>query len=180
MGVVDKMERLVADLLKGLNLPKLPVVARKWIGNNLWWIALVIAILSGINALMVLATLPGSLATIAIFSAFSVFAGWVALSSIISAIFSGATAAVLGMAVKPLQLKQLKGWKLFFTAWLIGVLSALVSVVLGLLSLNIIGAIVTLIFSTIWIAIYVYVLFEVRPEFAHVSKSEGVKGKKTT
>lgn len=177
MGIVDKSEKLVADILKSLKLPKLPVIVRKWLGDNLWWIALALAILSGIGALMGLTTLLGSLAALAVSSVFAVFVGWAVISSAISVIFSAAGAAVLGAAVKPLQLKQRQGWALFFVSWVLGALSTALSVIFGILSLNIIGAMATLIFGALWLGVYAYALFEVRSEFAHVEKSAGVKGK---
>ncbi len=180
MEWVAKLEKKAEAWIGSLKLPKLPATARRWIGENVWWVAAVLAILSGIGVLFALSGIFSGLAAMtALPGSWVVGAvtGWVVLSSVVSLVFTLADAVLLGMAVNPLQQKQRKGWDLLFIVLLVGALSIAVNALVSILTLNPLALIGGIVFGVLWLAIFAYILFEIRPEFAHVSKSAGVKAK---
>ena len=178
--IMESLGKLEKTLLKWIqNVPHLPEVARKWLGDNMWWIALVGAILTAIGILFSIIGLIGAVSIIgtvaASYYAASTFTSWAIVTGLVGLAFSVAQGVLLATAVKPLQLKQKKGWVLLFATWLVGVLSVVVS---SILSLNPLGFILGILFGAIWIAISGYLLFEIHGQFAHVEKSKGVKAAK--
>lgn len=177
MEPLGKIEKKILTWTK--DIPQLPLSARKWLGENIWWIVLIVAIISGISAL---ALLNGTLNLISVlgtvgasFYAVATVTSWGITVNFINLAFIIGVTILLAVAVKPLQLKQKKGWVLLFAAWLLAIVSAVVS---ALLSFNIFNFIIDIIFAAIWVAISGYFIFEVHGQFAHVQKSKGVKAKK--
>lgn len=182
MEFVNMLEKRVEEILNKMKLPALPAVIRSWLGQNIWWIAAVFAVLSAFGVLFALGGILTSLAAMSALPGSWVVGavvGWGIVTGIVSLIFSAVDATLLGLAVNPLQLKQKKGWTLLFIVWLVGALSIAVSILLGILALNPFAVIGTVIFGALSLAISGYVLFEIRREFAHVEKSAGVKKTKT-
>lgn len=179
MDLLSKLERTVLGWLK--NVPHLPEVARRWIGDNIWWITLVGAILSGIGVLVGLigvigvASLVGTVA--ASYYATATFTAWAIILGLVGLAFSVIDTVLLAMAVNPLRAKQKKGWVLLFTVWLVGVVAVVVN---SILSLNVLGFITGILFGAIWIAISGYFLFEIHGQFAHTERSKGVREAKVT
>ena len=177
MEALSKLERTVAEWFK--NVPHLPANARKWLGDNVWWIALIGAILSGIGILALLGSLISAVSTfgspIVSYYATPTFLGWIIVTTSVALFFMAIEALLIAAAVAPLKEKQKKGWVLLFASWLVGVVYAVVTTILTLNVLTIIG---NLIFSAVWVAISGYFLFELHGQFAHVEKSKGVKEKK--
>lgn len=174
MDFLSKLERTVLRWLK--DVPHLPEVARRWIGNNIWWITLIGAILSAIG---VIGGLIGVLGVASVLGTAAIsyypnaaFITWAIVLGIVALVFSIIDAVLLALAVSPLKAKQKKGWVLLFAVWLVGVISVVVN---SILSLNVIGVITGLLFGAIWIAISGYFLFEIHGQFAHTEKSKGVK-----
>lgn len=174
MELLHKLEKQILQWIK--DIPHLPASAQKWLGDNLWWIVLIGAILTGISALftfvsvMSFASISSSL--VASYYPVASFTSWALVTSLVSLAFTVAQAVLLAVAVKPLQLKQKKGWVLLFVTWLLSAVSMVVS---AILTLNPFGFIVGLIFGAIGLAITGYFLFETHNQFAHVEKSRGVK-----
>lgn len=174
MDIITKLENLVLRWVKGL--PHLPQPAQKWLATNVWWIALIGAILTGISLLFTLGTLFTAISIIgsvaASYYAASSFTTWTIVTALVSIAFSIGQGLLLAVAVQPLKALQKKGWVLLFLSWLLGVVAMVVSAVL---TLNPFSFIFGLIFGAVWVAISGYFLFEIHGQFAHVSKSTGVK-----
>lgn len=177
MKFISQLERTVLGWLK--NVPHLPQSARQWIADNVWWVAVIGAVLSGLGALGLLLGVSESLSALnnpyVAYYASATFVTWVIIKSIVSMIFIAATCILLAVAITPLKEKQKKGWVLLFAAWLLAALSVVVS---AILTLNPFGLITNLIFGSLWVALLGYFLFEIHGQFAHTERSKGVKSKK--
>ncbi len=176
MDVLLKLERMVQGWLKGL--PHLPVGVRQWLGSNIWWIAAIGAVLSGLAAFTLMISLFTNLSALTTpfvsYYASPTFVTWVIIKTIITLVFTVLECVLLAMAITPLKEKQKKGWVLMFAVLLLGVLSAVVS---AFLTLSVFSFIISIIFSAIWLAVSAYLLFEIHGEFAHVEHSKGTKRK---
>lgn len=166
METVSSLEKTIAGWYK--DLPHLPVEFRKWLGTNVWWIMLIIVILSvlalfpilaglllvfglsgaAIGAAGVYGAVGGGLVGVAIFSALVAVAGLIV------------TVVVMGLAVTPLKEKKKKGWTLLFIILLV---SAAFGVVGNLITYNLFGVI----WALLWAGVEGYFLFEIRSEFGH-------------
>lgn len=174
MEFLGKLERKVLGWFK--NVPHLPAAGQKWLGDNIWWVALVLAILTGIG---VLASLLGLFALISLtgtaaatYYATSTITSWAIVTSLVSLAFSVLEGILLAVSVQPLKAKQKKGWVLLFAVWLLGILAVFVNAVL---TLSVFGFIFGILFGAIWVAVTGYFLFEIHNQFAHVERSRGVK-----
>lgn len=176
MELLHKLERTILGWVK--DVPHLPVGARKWLADNIWWIVAIGAVLSGISVLVLLSELFSYLSTLSSpiisYYASATFVGWLVVITSVSLAFAIIECLLLAFAVTPLKEKQKKGWVLLFDAWLFGVLSVLV---VAVSTLNIFSFLGNIIFGAVWIAITGYFLFEIHGQFAHVERSKGVKKK---
>jgi uncharacterized membrane protein YhaH (DUF805 family) len=169
MEFISKLEKLVLGWAK--NVPHLPAAGQKWLGANVWWIALIGAIISGIATLISLgaiATLVGTLSAPS--NAYYVASDYTSLAimtAIVSLVFLVANGVLLALAVKPLQNMQKKGWVLLFLTLLVQVVSVLVRAVL---TFSIVGFIVGIIFGAVGLAITAYFLSEIHGQFSHRAK----------
>lgn len=177
---MEHMSKLERKILKWVaSLPHLPEVARKWLGDNVWWIVLVgvvlsvIAILIGLNNVFITLTIMNSVAMMYLTS--TTVNSWVIITAIIGIVFIALKTVLMGFAIKPLQNKQKKGWVLLFATWLLGIVDVVVGAVL---SLGVFSFIMGILFGAIGIAVTGYFLFEIHGQFAHVQKSAGVKADK--
>ena len=174
MEALKKLENTIIGWLT--KVPNLPESVRKWLGDNIWWIAIVGAILIGLAVTIQLTSLMGAIAILgsvgATYYASATFTSYAITTGFISLFFSVLTAVLLIIAVKPLQSKEKKGWVILFAVWLLNILTTVVS---AALTLNPVFFITTILFNAIWIAISGYLLFEMHSQFAHVEKSRGVK-----
>lgn len=174
MEFLGKIEKVIAGWLRGV--PHLPESARNWLGTNVWWIVLVGAILSaiavvvGLVAVLGMVTLIGSVAST--YYAATTFTAWALVTGLVGLAFSVFQVVLLAMAIKPLQLKQKKGWVILFATWLVGAVGVVVS---SILSLNAISFVTGILFGAIWLAISGYFIFEIHSQFGQVEKSRGVK-----
>lgn len=176
MELLTKLEHTVAGWLK--EVPHLPNAIPQWLGNNLWWIALVGAIVSGLGAFGLVIGLFSSLSVLAspfvAYYASSTFVVVGIIRTIISLIFVVLTSVLLAMAVTPLKEKQKKGWVLLFVAWLVNAASVVIG---AIVTLNPFSFLTSIIFGALWILVELYFIYEVRGQFAHVEKSKGVSKK---
>lgn len=174
MELINKLEATVAGWVK--NVPHLPVAGQKWLAQNVWWIALIGAIASGVAALFSLTAAFGALAIIGSASSIYYVSSTALTMSIVSGFVSLAflilEGIVLAVAVKPLRALQKKGWVLLFLTLLINLAS---SVVTAVLSFSVGGFIVGLIFGALWSAVGAYFIFEIRGQFAHTTKAAAKK-----
>jgi len=174
MELISKLEKIVLGWAK--DVPHLPIAARKWLGTNVWWIVLVGAILTGISVLVSLAGLFRAIDLLgSVSSLYYVGTGYaegLVVDAAITLVFSAIVAVLMGLAVKPLQLKQLKGWRMLFLILLVEALSVLVNAVVGF---SFFGFIFTLIFGAIGLAIGAYFVTEIREEFGVTAKKTAPK-----
>ena len=174
MELINKLEKTVEGWLKPL--PSLPKNVQKWLAENVWWLALISAILTGISILLSL----GAIATYASYSAgidaaysiglASYAPGWI-ISVVTSLIFSVITVLLTAMAINPLKSLNHKGWKLLFVIYLINALNAVVNAVL---SFNVFSFIFGIIFGAIGLAIGGYFLFQIKSYFGSHAKAKHV------
>ncbi len=169
---MDTLVKLEKRILSWFNtVPHLPESVRKWLGDNLWWIAVIGLVISAIGAVSVLfTTLLSSAASVAY--VLPTFAAWQLITGMVLLGYLVIECILLGLAIKPLQSKQKKGWVLLYLLWLVGILFVVVQAVL---TLNPFLFILQVLFGAIWVAISGYFLFEVHGQFGHVIKSPGVK-----
>lgn len=179
--IVGKAEGYIEKLLRPV-APKLPAKASDWLADNIWWIALIGAIISGLGVLVAINGLWASLALLGAVSgtaygyAVAGITTWTLVVSAVSLAFLAVQGVLLGIAVKPLQAKQPKGWHLVFLTLLVGGVSTIISAVLAFG----IGAIFSLIVSAAFFLVGAYFLFEIRGYFIKTAKPAVKKATKKT
>jgi len=170
MDLITKLENKVLRWAR--SLPHLPASNRKWLGINIWWLVLIVAIFSGLGlltslyGLLVGATVNGNSDIAYLTGGYS---SLVMMSAVISIVFIAANLLLLALAIKPLKAMEKKGWVLVFMALLVQVLAVVVDAVL---SFNILTFILSLIYGAMVTAISLYFLFEIHGEFAHKPKAK--------
>lgn len=174
MEYITKLEKRVLSWFK--TIPGLPINGQKWLAENVWWIALVLAILTGLAILQSINSIVTLLAVLnTVVGSYYVSSAGTTLSivnNIVDIFFMVISGLLLAVAVKPLKAKQKMGWVLLFGSWLVSALSVFAGAVL---SFSILGFILSILFGAVWIVISGYFLFEIHGQFAHVERSTGVK-----
>lgn len=177
MKLLTKLEHYILRIIR--DLPHLPIGVRKWVSENIWWVAIVIAILSTLSAVLSLFAVLGlltALSTVAgTYYAASTFVAWGVVTALVSFVFAAVQAGLLFMAVNPLKERNKKGWVLLFAAWLLGIISTVVS---AILTLNPFGFITSLLFGALFAAIWGYILFEIHSQFNHTLHTKAAHTKK--
>lgn len=174
---MHRLVKLEKQVLKWLeNIPHLPLITRKWLAENSWWIVVIGTFVAGSIALMNLFGFFGYLLTLGTipqgFYASTTFVTLGIITTSISFVFSGLVTLLFGFAVTPLKARQKKGWVLIFAAWLVSFIGLLIS---AMLTLSPFSFIMSFIFSVIFTAVWGYFLFEIHSQFAHVETSKGSK-----
>jgi hypothetical protein len=159
METISKLEVTIASWYKGL--PHLPEGARKWIANNVWWLVLIGVILSLMVLIPAFSVLFFSNAVITAYGAPSDYYGAAFIPALLSLIILVADLVLSILAISPLKAQHKRGWTLLFMTMLLGVLSA----VLSLLASQQFGSFISGIIGT---AIGGYFLFEIRDRFSLV------------
>ncbi|RYX78700.1 hypothetical protein EON76_03210 [bacterium] len=166
METVNKLEIMIAGWFK--DLPHLPVAFHKWLATNVWWIAIIGAVLSATALLFILFVL--ALLTIGLSIGGSALAGVlggvvgatvggiISIAVIVSVTLLVAEMVLLGMSVSPLKAMAKHGWSLLFIILLLNVVA---NVVTNILVLNIFALLVGL----FWAGVGGYFLFEIREYF---------------
>jgi hypothetical protein len=181
MEFITKLEKKVLGWVKGV--PHLPVEGQKWLAENMWWMVLVLAIISGVNFLYTLAALVTQIDLIgSASSSYYISSSFTSLSIVnlvIKLLLVGITGLLLALAVKPLQVRSKKGWVLLFIILLV---EALWVVVHAALSLNFSGFIVSMLFGVVGgeigaivLLVCAYFVFEVHSQFGHSVKATAKK-----
>lgn len=174
MELITKLEKTVTGWLRPL--PNLPKSGQKWLAENVWWLALISAILTGISILMSL----GAIATYSSYSSSLVSYNYIALASygsnwmigaVVTLIFSALVVFLTGLAVSPLRAMKQRGWQLLFAIYLV---SAIEVVVNAILSFSVIGFIFGIIFGAIGLAIAGYFLLQIKSYFASTAKAKHI------
>jgi hypothetical protein len=171
MNSTKKLEAMAEGWLK--NAPHLPLNGQKWLAQNVWWIALIGAISTGLGLIFGIFALIALLAppVYVYYVPLVIVSGWAIASAVIALVFYIIHGLLLAFSVKPLKDMQKKGWVLLFIALLAQVLNVVIMALLNLFSVNIAGFFFSLIFSAIGIVIGAYFLFEIRSQFAHTTKT---------
>jgi hypothetical protein len=149
------------------SVPHLPKNGQRWLAENVWWIALVGAIMSAVSVLVLLNSLRYLISPVSYYGYVltSSYTGWAIFTTIVSLVFVIITGLLLAFAVKPLRAVEKKGWTLLFMVSLVEAVNIVLNAVL---SLSIFGFIIEVIFGAIGVAIGLYFLFEIRDHFAHI------------
>jgi len=169
MQFVNKLEKTIEGWLKPA--PHLPEDWRKWLSNNVWWLALigvVLSVLSAASAFYTALFTNNYLNYInSFYKAYGIespsYGSWgLNMSMYMLVMYIGIVvgAIIMGMAIKHLKSKQEKGWDLMFLAMLVAAAAQLISVLFNLS--NLIGGILS---TAIGLAIGSYFLFEIKPYF---------------
>ncbi len=174
MEIVRKLEDSIAKMMA--SMPHLPAGGRKWLGENVWWIVLVGASLGALSIIVGLVNLMNTITMVNAFSAYvpvgSYGIGWAITTAVVGMIFSAMQIVVLALAIKPLKEGKRSGWNLLFMATLV---AAVAAVVAGVLTLNVLSFILTILFSAIFLGISLYFTFEIREHFAGTAKPAAEK-----
>lgn len=169
MELLHKVEHIIHGWSKGT--PDLPPAGRRWLGENAWWIVLVVAIITTLAFLMNLSSLFRQISLLSApsntYYVTSDFTSVAIFNTTVSLVIVGITAVLLWFAVKPLQSKQKKGWALLFFTLLIEALAVLVTAVF---TFSFVGFIITILFGAIGLAIGAYFIFEIHGEFGHTTR----------
>jgi len=159
---MKELENKLNDMLVTKAPVQLPESARKWIATYAWIFALVGFVLG------VFAFLP-LLAGLGIISSFGVAYGsgrfivlaWLSLAAM------AAYLVVLGMATPQLKAKKPRGWDLIYFA----TLAYFVYGVIYALSYISVGAIMSLIWNSLWFVVSLYFIFQIRSQFKGGAKA---------
>jgi len=163
---IDTIERTLGGWYK--NAPHLPRTIRQWLADNIWWLALIGAVVSILGLLVVVPMLIGviTLSTNVPTNAAQLYSstypetygGLTWLSLFLSLIGYIVTTILLAASISPLKHKHKQGWELLLWSYLI---NFILNVISALVVLNI----PSLVMSIISAAIAGYLLFEIRSFF---------------
>lgn len=168
MNTLQTLESKIDQLYS--HVPQLPLGGKRWLGNNIWWIVLIFAIFGVFGTLQTAGSLVAALlrknhTDIYLNTATSLSP----ITLIISLISSITTTTLYFVALSPLMNKRKRGWNLVFYAQLFDIVVSVVTLVLTVISgssafitiIVVLGFIVGLVIEAIWL----YFLFQARPEF---------------
>jgi hypothetical protein len=157
LSLETRLEKVYAKV------PPLSESTRRWLGINAWWIVLVIVIISSLvtlNALRYLSSLS-NLYTYQ-YSYNEVSPTTIVVATIVEFVFSVIALILLYRSISPLKQMRRLGWKLLFTVEIVNALSLIVSFIILIQRFDI--------FSLVWgliiIAAELYLLFQIRQQFA--------------
>jgi hypothetical protein len=167
MDQLKKLESIISGWLKPV--PNLPQSVKKWLSENIWWLAIISLVVSVISALVLVGAIVAYSAATAIIDVNSVYTpnnvvydGTWLISAIFDLVVIILTVVILASAIKPLQSLRYRGWFLLF---ILLILSTIRLVVSAILSLNVFVFIMDIIFGAIGLAIAAYLLFQIRGRF---------------
>jgi hypothetical protein len=176
MEFVNKLEKTIEGWLKPV--PHLPEKGRKWLANNVWWLALigvVLSVLSAVSAFYTALFTNNYLDYIdSFYKAYGIespsYGLWgLNMSMYMLVMYIGIVvgAIIMSMAINHLKSKHEKGWDLMFLAMLVSVVIQLISLLFNLG--NLIGGILSV---AIGATIGSYLLFEIKPYFEKVKTTK--------
>lgn len=160
MEFIKKCEITIAGWFA--QAPHMSTSGRTWLAKNIWWMALVGAIIGAVGLVI---TMIGTLFAGALLSTFGGFVGALVAAPLILAVLitsavAIATVVLLFVAVSPLKKGQRRGWTLLFIAVL---LQVAVEALTLILTFNIFEVVWGLLFT----AIAAYFLFEIREQYGN-------------
>lgn len=169
MKQVRELEKKLSEWYKGA--PHLPKEAQQWLADNVWWLALIGAVLSALGLFVVIPALLGALALTTGFAPYAGYSyypnaiglAWLGIAvSIVSYIITG---VLLALSVNPLKAKLKKGWEFIFLSYLVNFALGIAG---ALVTLNIFGVFGPIIGAVIG----GYFLFEIYSYFGAKVKAE--------
>jgi len=153
-----ELEEIIEGWYK--NVPHLSKPSRQWLAGNIWWLALVGAVVSACGLLVVVPALLAAFDS----SYYSAMSGGAWLSAVLMLAGYVVTTVLLGLSVRPLREKVRSGWKFLF--W-----SVLVSAILNALSALFVYNLYNAFMAVVSAGVAGYLLFEMRDSFAvHAAK----------
>ena len=164
MESLHKLEGTIAQWFK--DVPHLPQGGRVWLFENVWWIALIGAIVGAVTVLPGLFVLFGAGALVAIFAGpiVTTLSGIFFFASILSLAFLVAISVITGLAVQPLKDQEKKGWDYLFLAVTLGIVSNVANIILTVSLSGLLGALISALVG-------LYFLYEIR-EYYEVKVSK--------
>ena len=140
--------------------PHLPATARGWIAGNIWWIALIGAIIGaiGVLSLVFITLLGGIFLAGAVFLFTAKFGGFALLLSVVLVAALIANAVVLIMAISPLKARFHKGWYLLAVSLALNLIATILTLILK-------QEIITFVWNVMWVGVGGYLLFEIQSYF---------------
>ena len=164
MQSLRKLEQRILHLVR--DIPHLPSDAQAWLGRNIWVIVMVGSIISAvalfylfIDWLAFVRAFNDPLGSLYVYGGIS---GWRIARDVTGFIFSALILTVTFAAIKPLKLQSKKGWVMLFVAWLLAIVSIILS---ALLSFKAFTFILVLLMGATFAIISGYILFEVHAYF---------------
>ncbi len=174
MAKNNDLEAVIGNWYK--NAPHLPKNAQVWLADNIWWLALIGAVLSILGLLVVIPVLMGAATLTAYHSGLSVLHGpsvgsalWLGL--VISLVGYIVTTVLLTLSVSPLKIKAKRGWELLF--W-----SYLANFVLNLASALIVYNLFNVLMAVVSASVAGYFLYEINDYFGVRKKTAQKSHKK--
>lgn len=169
MELLHKVEDAMGEWYKKLSL-HLPEKARKWLGDNVWWIVVVgliasiFLVFSSLQVLFWAESIVRQTNELAVaLGVTSPASGVYHVAVWISLITFVITIIIEAMSIKPLRLKKRSGWDLLFLAMIVGFVGNLLS---GLFNGSIIASIIGVV---VGLAIGGFFMFEIRSQFTPIT-----------
>lgn len=168
VGMLGRFEESIAARLRAV--PSLPQQWRTWLGDNIWWIAIIgvlgclVAILTGASVLMGGAALVGGLAITGYVP--SILTPWTLTALLVTLIFTSIEMVLLLAAITPLRSKEKAGWNLLFYALFVTTAAVVVG---AAMTLSAAGFIMELLSGAVGVLIALYFTFQIRGEFKNRS-----------
>ncbi len=142
------------------DLPHVPVAWTKWLVENAWWLVIIGVAIGGIALVAALfALLAGSLFVGALIGA--AFGGLIFVAGVVKLAVLGLTVLLEALAIKPLKAMQKKGWDLLFLTSLVGMAGTIVMALFD----GPFAVVTTIVWTAVWGALSLYVLFELRLQY---------------
>jgi uncharacterized membrane protein YfcA len=166
MDQIKKLETIVGNWLKPL--PDIPLAAKKWIAENIWWLAIISLVASIISAITLIFGIISYSAATATINTYSYYVHGLQYSTtwltgaLVDLVVLVLTIVITASAIKLLQDLRYRGWFLLF---LLLVLSAIHTVVGAIVSLNVGVFLLDIVFGAIVLFIAAYLLFQIRGQF---------------
>lgn len=157
------LEKILDETFRQKAPFQLPDGLTKWLGSNVWWLALVGAALSALGVLSSLSALNQVSVTNVYLETYSlVNTDSLKNALYLSIVTSAISAVLLFMASPKLKQHQKAGWNLLYYNFLINIVVSVVGRVLfpdGSLVASLVGMIIGFVIGA-------YILFQVRPRFS--------------
>lgn len=155
------LEKWMDDTFNKKSPVQLPAGAKNWFGDNLWWLAIVGAVMSLLGAWSTWQTVNSANRMLDAFGVGDMYRQEIGGYVYVSIAASLVSAALLLMAQAKLKERRKDGWNLLFYSFLLGLALSLVSMVMNA-AYGVVGGIIGL---AIGFVIGGWLLFQIRSQF---------------